>query len=144
MEDCPFRCKLRCNEIFKITIMGALIEIRKSQKAGQDLTSWFGIILGSVRQDKRTRKLTNLNSLLTTYIKSWKEVTEKQHITFEYTCDNVQFKCYPYEIESILTNLIVNSVTSFKRYKCDNPKIIIDINAISGEYPFHIQIMGMV
>lgn len=113
-------------------IESALIEIGKSQKAGQDLTSWFGVTLGSVRQDKRTRKLTNLTSLLTTYIDSWKEVTGKQHITFEYTCDNVQFKCYPYEIESILTNLIVNSVTSFKRYKCDKPKIIIDINAISG------------
>jgi len=113
-------------------IESALIEISKSQKAGQDLTSWFGVTLGSVRQDKRTRKLTNLYSLLTTYIESWKEVTGKQHITFEYTCDNVQFKCYPYEIESILTNLIVNSVTSFKRYKCDNPKIIIDIQAISG------------
>ena len=42
--------------------------------------------------------------------------------------DEVVFKCFPYEIESILNNLVANSVAAFDKKVSDNKKIYISIS----------------
>ena len=109
-------------------IPGTLEQIKIAIGDSITLNSWFTVTLGSIIKDKRDRKLCNLMDLVTSYIDRWTKVTEGKNIRYRYTPQNISFKCFPYEIESILTNLITNSIASFNISKTEGPEISIDID----------------
>lgn len=48
------------------------------------------------------------------HVDSWNKNLKIQSIYIYLSGDtNISFKCYPYEIESIISNLITNSVSAF-------------------------------
>lgn len=93
----------------------------------QKLNSWFEVSLKSIRRDKRKMKFVNLSELLSDEINLWNEVLENQEININLNIEKKipEFKCFPYEIESIISNLIANSIHEFKGIK--NKEISIDI-----------------
>lgn len=105
-------------------IENAIKKITETQKYIETMNSWYDVTLGSIRRDKRTMRYNDINSLISTQMNLWKKVLERQKIDIIYTGEDVpDIKCFPYEIESIISNLIANSVYAFKGI--NNKKIYI-------------------
>ncbi len=104
----------------------AIEKITDAQKYVETMNSWYDVTLGSIRRDKRTMKYNDINSLISTQMNLWKKVLERQNIDIIYTGRDIpEIKCFPYEIESIISNLIANSVYAFKGIK--DKKIYINL-----------------
>jgi signal transduction histidine kinase len=93
-------------------------------------TSWFKVTVESVRRDKRTMRNTDLNQLLSKFILDWESALSPKNIKINKTIDDIVFKCFPYEIESILNNLIANSTSSFDGSRAAEKIINISISSI--------------
>ena len=105
-------------------IENAIKKITETQKYIETMNSWYDVTLGSIRRDKRTMRYNDINSLISTQMNLWKKVLERQNIDIIYTGEDIpDIKCFPYEIESIISNLIANSVYAFKGI--NNKKIYI-------------------
>lgn len=91
------------------------------------LNSWFLVTLSSIRRDKRKMKYTNIKLLIDNQIKMWNDVLENQdiHIIPKIDEELKEIRCFAYEIESIISNLIANSVEALKRKTEKNIKIAI-------------------
>lgn len=93
-------------------------------------TSWFKVTVDSVRRDKRTMRKTDISELASKLILDWQSALEPKRILINSTIDNAVFKCFPYEIESILNNLIANSAASFDSIRTDEKHINIRIESV--------------
>ena len=100
-------------------IKDALIYLEKAQKNIKTLNSWFDVSLNSIRRDKRKMQFINISALISKQIDSWQDVLYNQNITIIKNFDEEinDIKCFPYEIESIISNLIANSITAFAGIK---------------------------
>lgn len=110
-------------------MQSALDYINKASIMRQAFTSWFKVTIESVRRDKRSMQKTSISLLVSKLIDSWKESLSPKKIEIIDSIDEVVFKCFPYEIESILNNLVANSVAAFDKKVSDNKKIFISISA---------------
>ena len=107
-------------------IENAIKKINDAQKYVETMNSWYDVTLGSIRRDKRTMKFNDINSLIATQMNLWKKVLERQNIDIIYNGEDIpEIKCFPFEIESIISNLIANSVYAFKGI--NNKKIKINL-----------------
>lgn len=78
--------------------------------------SWFGVTIESIRKDKRKRKTNNIGSMLRLYMDTWKTLLDRKQIKLLYQCDeDIQFRCFEFDIENIISNLFSNSIKSFDR-----------------------------
>lgn len=78
--------------------------------------SWFRVTIESVRKDKRKRKLCDIAELLKEYTDTWKIILEQAGIDLHVHCEeDIMFKCFPFDIENVISNLISNSIASFER-----------------------------
>lgn len=91
----------------------ALNQIQSADQIRGAFTSWFRVTIESVRRDKRTLKNVNLKAFISQLCDSWNQVLSGKeiHIIDEYPDNEVTYRCFPYEIEIILNNLITNSAT---------------------------------
>ncbi len=101
--------------------------IEEANKKRESLSSWFKVTLGSISRDKRTQNKTNLNHLISKIVSSWKAVLPDIDIDLCFSNNEIELKCFPYDIESILTNLIANSVNMFQFNYIKEKKINIKI-----------------
>ena len=119
--------------LFKQDIDRAITNLEKAQKCLENLNSWFDVTIDSIKRDKRNMKFTDINVLLNNQIEKWRNVLENQNIDIQLDSEEIElFKCFPYEIESIISNLIANSVSAFRGIK--NKKIHIIIIKISNGF----------
>ena len=94
----------------------ALDNIKQAIRLKKHFASWFRVTLESVRKDKRQRKMCNIKEMLGDYISTWENILEKDGIKLKMECDdNILFKCFPFDIENVISNLISNSLASFER-----------------------------
>lgn len=107
--------------------------IRQANKMRESLNSWFKVTIGSVTRDKRTMKKTNLNFLVTQVVSSWNETLNDILIELVFMNDEIELVCFPYDIESILSNLIANSVSSFEASFSEKKIIVIQISDFDRE-----------
>lgn len=87
--------------------------------------SWFKVTIESVRKDRRTMKNVDLKELLNDIKESWNNTCEDIIINLD--CEDLQLKCFPYEVESIFNNLIANSTSAFKAVNQEDRQINIKI-----------------
>ena len=80
-------------------IKGALKYINEAITCQQSFGSWFKVTIESVKKDRRTMKNVNLHELFEDLKKSWSDTCPDTEISIE--CDQILFRCFPYEIESI-------------------------------------------
>lgn len=106
-----------------LSYMNAANEIKGS------FNSWFKVTIESVRRDKRNMIEVDLKHLLQELVKSWNDVASNKKILVNLYIDEITFKCFPYEIESIFNNLITNSITSFDSVKVEKKEIQIRVSA---------------
>lgn len=104
------------------------ITLKKNFKA------WFGITIESIKKDKRRRKKQNLKAMLEVFMKTWDEILGKNGVRLIYSCDeDIEFWCFEFDIENIISNLISNSMASFDRETetaLDKKEITIEISTM--------------
>lgn len=104
-------------------------EIRKS------FNSWFQVTIDAVKKDKRKRRKTNIIGILVPLIRSWSATLKVKNILIELENEEkeeILLKCFPFEIETIINNLVANSVASFERKRAEKYKIIIKVYEENG------------
>ena len=95
------------------------------QIIGNDCTD-----IEAVKKDKRKRRKTDIAALFVKGIDSWNKVLQSKHIIIEYAGKEkeVYLRCFPYEMETILSNLISNSKASFEKKRVKEKKIELSIS----------------
>lgn len=114
-------------------LQAGLKYVNEANVMRESLNSWFKVTIGSVTRDKRTMKKTDLIFLISETVKSWKETLKNVSIDLEFQGSEIQLKCFPYDIESIFSNLIANSVSSFEYCFSDNKSIKIVVSDLEKE-----------
>ena len=104
---------------------GAIEYLNEAIACHQSFGSWFKVTIESVKKDRRTMKGVNLHELLNELKASWENTCPDNEILIE--CEPVIFRCFPYEIESIINNLITNSTSAFKSINQTDRKIHIKV-----------------
>lgn len=99
----------------------------------ESLNSWFKVTIGSVTRDKRTMKKTDIKSLILQTVKSWQETLKNISIDLDFQESDIQLTCFPYDIESIFSNLIANSVSAFESRFSENNIIKIEVSESKKE-----------
>lgn len=115
----------------------ALSYINAANEIKGSFNSWFKVTIESVRRDKRSMKDVDLQQLLQELVASWNDVASNKKIPVNLNIDEITFRCFPYEIESIFNNLITNSITSFDSVKTERKEILIRVS--STEYGILIE-----
>lgn len=101
----------------------------------ESFNSWFQVTIDAVKQDKRKRKKINIIGILMPLICSWNTTLKVKKIHVELANEEQEeiiFKCFPFEIETILNNLIANSVASFDRKRQEKCEVVIRIYEENG------------
>ncbi len=94
----------------------ALNNIMRAITLKKNFKAWFGITIESIKKDKRMRKKQNLGAMLEGFMKTWDEILKKNGVGLNYACEeNIEFWCFEFDIENIVSNLISNSMASFDR-----------------------------
>lgn len=106
-------------------IEGALKYIDEAIICQHSFGSWFKVTIESVKKDRRTMKGVNLYELFEELKASWGDTCPDTEIIVE--CEPIVFRCFPYEIESIINNLIANSTSAFKAVNQLERKIQIKV-----------------
>ena len=106
--------------------------IEKVRETTKYFESWFQVTIDSIKSDKRKRQKVNICELISKCVMSWK-TSLGGDIDFRINCpeNEIFFDCFPYEIESILHNLISNSYKSFKRSFTEEK--IIEVNVYNND-----------
>lgn len=101
--------------------------IDEANNVREAFNSWFQVTIEAVKSDKRKRRKINVVKIISKLIDSWNQTLENKKIKIEFInldSDEIVFKCFPYEIETIINNLITNSVASFENIKGEKRVII--------------------
>ncbi|MEG0214526.1 MAG: ATP-binding protein, partial [Hungatella sp.] len=120
----------------------ALENIQNAIECKKNFASWFGVTIDSIKKDKRKRKNHNIMQLLQSFLSIWKSILIKQGITltdtYEPFQDNaIEFRCYAFDVENVISNLISNSLYSFDREqeeKLEKKEIRIHITQEDGGF----------
>ena len=101
-------------------------KVFEAQKLSSRFTPWFDVTIDAVRQDRRKMKKISLSECIKEVASSWTEALKSKGIEIDTSqIEDVEFRCFAYEIESILHNLIANSKASFDTYRVEKKKILI-------------------
>lgn len=118
-------------------ILAAKKELKKLRMLKDRFNSWFKVTLDAVAMDKRKRKKGNVGEIIQKSIDKWKNVqTGKVEYIYKENAP-IDIRCFPFDFETIITNLITNSATIFKTHNIDNPTIRIEIGR--SEEQFYIK-----
>lgn len=94
----------------------AFENIMQAITSKKHFASWFGVTIESIRKDKRKRKMNNISDMLRQYMDTWRTILIRKQITLQYQCDaDIEFRCFEFDIENIISNLFSNSIKSFDR-----------------------------
>lgn len=114
-------------------VESALKNIRQAIAFKKNFASWFGITIEAMRKDKRRRKKHNIKEMLSRFVDMWKDILAKNDVELLLTCDDdIEFYCFEFDIENIISNLISNSLTSFDR----------EMEAVLEERKIQMEILG--
>lgn len=108
-------------------IISAKEELKKLRVLKQKFNSWFKVTIDAVEMDKRKRKKENIGNIIQNSISKWKSV-QNNKIDYVYIeNEEIDIRCFPFDFETIISNLVTNSSTIFKNHKVEKPTIKIEI-----------------
>lgn len=104
--------------------------INQANEIREGFNSWFQVTIDSVKKDRRRRQKTDITKIVLGAIDSWNKTLKVKHIEIIYKGNlkkEIYLKCFPYEIDTVISNLIANSTASFDKVKMKEQKIYIDV-----------------
>jgi signal transduction histidine kinase len=107
--------------------------MERMKKNDLKLRNWLNFSLSATRKDKRTRKELILSHYLGRYERDWRMILSERNISFTYTCnEGIRLRSFEVEMDSMLNNLVINSIDSFVRMQENRDRNIrIDIHKSS-------------
>ena len=108
----------------------ALSDLKKAKQVSETFSSWFRVTIESIRKDRRTRRIVDLNAAIRALCLAWQEVVQEKKIKiqFDEPEEIIEFSCYPYELDLIISNLITNSIAAFTTQKCEEKTIYLRLH----------------
>lgn len=107
-------------------IISAKDELLKLRTLKDKFNSWFKVTIDAVEMDKRKRKKENIGNIIQGGINKWKSV-QNSKINYVYVeNEEIDIRCFPFDFETIISNLIINSSTVFKNHNVEKPTIKIE------------------
>lgn len=108
-------------------VISAKEELKKLRVLKDKFNSWFKITIDAVEMDKRKRRKENIGNIIQRSINKWKSV-QNNKIDYVYVeNEEIEIRCFPFDFETIISNLVTNSSTIFKNHKVEKPTIKIEI-----------------
>ena len=108
-------------------IISAKEELKKIRVLKEKFNSCFKVTIDAVEMDKRKRKKENIGNIIQNSISKWKSV-QNNKIDYVYVeNEKIDIRCFPFDFETIISNLVTNSSTIFKNHKVEKPTIKIEI-----------------
>lgn len=104
--------------------------INQANEIREDFNSWFQVTIEAVKKDKRRRKKTNIVPVILEAVDSWNKTLHSKHIEVIFKGDyqkEIYLRCFPYEIDTIISNLITNSTASFDKIRTKERNIYIEV-----------------
>lgn len=116
----------------------SLNHINNAKAHRESFNEWFKVTLESIRKDRREMKKHSINSIVNDLIITWGNIlsTKKIKISVNHNAE-IYIKCYPYEIEGIINNLIANSINAFEKNGNSDKVLNIDIILDENDSEFH-------
>lgn len=119
---------LEIENLTKDGIKVVMSDIDSAYAHKEKLTSWFKVTIDSVREDRRKMKKAVINDLIGNLVKSLQIALKEKEIEINFIENSkIEYRCFSYEIESIINNLITNSVSAFESKVNRGTKKKIDI-----------------
>ncbi len=89
------------------------------KKQDLKMQNWLKFSLGSARKDKRKRKLVYLINFFENLRETWRSVLENRQIQLDvsFSSNEINFRVFEIDLDSIFNNLIVNSIDAFILHK---------------------------
>ncbi|GAA0780154.1 sensor histidine kinase [Hathewaya limosa] len=89
--------------------------IESAYRYKNKFNSWFKVTIDSVRGDRRKMKKWDIGEIIRNLTLSWEKVLSEKKISINFDeRENIERKCFACEMESIIHNLITNSVSAFE------------------------------
>lgn len=104
--------------------------INQANDVREAFNSWFQVTIEAVKNDKRKRRKVDIGKIISGLTESWNQTLANKRINIQYmnlSNDEIMLKCFPYEIETIINNLVTNSVASFDSITTIKREIIVTI-----------------
>ena len=108
-------------------IISAEEELKKLRVLKDKFNSWFKVTIDAVEMDKRKRKKENIGNIIQKSIGKWKSVQNNKIDYIYIEKEEIEIRCFPFDFETIVSNLVTNSSTIFKNHKVEKPTIKIEI-----------------
>lgn len=112
--------------------------INQADTIREAFTSWFQVTIDSIKSDKRRRRNVDIVKTVSNLSEAWNQTlsSKKIHLNFKiHQNDEIVLKCFPFEIETIINNLVTNSVASFEKTPSTGKDILISISE-DADYVF--------
>ena len=98
------------------------------------LASWISVVITQLKQDKRKRHIADLYLIIKNLELTLTPLLKQKHISL---CVNGEEgttikKIFSVDIESIVCNLIINSIEAFKKIELQNRNIVITLSSEDG------------
>ena len=94
----------------------AFQNVRQAIGFKKHFASWFNVTIESIRKDKRKRRLYNISEMLEEFLENWRAILNRNGVKLTAFCEkDIIFKCFAFDIENIISNLISNSLASLDR-----------------------------
>lgn len=110
------------------------ISAEKAYSYKQKFEQWYEVTIKSVKSDKRKRTLWEIQDLVGNLCDSWTKSLgdERASIEFIDPYETIKYKCFPFEIESVINNLISNSISAFDDDRqTNNRKIKVELKRLN-------------
>lgn len=93
------------------------------------LSSWISVVVTQLKQDKRKRVFVDIYSIIKNLAMIFQPLLKQKNITLNITgeIDLNYKKVFVVDIESIICNLVINSIEAFKKTKISNRIINIEV-----------------
>lgn len=104
--------------------------INQANDVREAFNSWFQVTIEAVKNDKRKRRKVDIGKIISGLTESWNQTLANKRINIQYmnlNNDEIMLKCFPYEVETIINNLVTNSVASFDSITTIRREIIVTI-----------------
>ena len=108
-------------------------KLEEALELQKKFNSWFTVTIEMVKRDKRKMIYVPIKKLFEDFIESWQEVLSEKNVKIILNVVETNFKCFPYDIESIISNLITNSINSFEYTALENKTININLTQENNE-----------
>lgn len=108
-------------------------KLEEALELQKKFNSWFTVTIEMVKRDKRKMTYVPIKKLFEGFIESWQEVLSEKNVQINLNVVETNFKCFPYDIESIISNLITNSINSFEYSALENKTININLTQENNE-----------